>query len=305
MTTPEPPLIAVVGPTASGKSAWGPVIAEAVGGEIIGADSRQVYRGLDIGTAKPSREVRARVRHWCVDHVDPRERYHLARFLQEAQAAMADMRARGRRPVLVGGTGQYVWALLEGWRVPAVEPDAEYRRRLQERAEREGAGALHTALAAVDPAAAARILPGNVRRVIRALEVYEKTGRPISSWQALRRPIPAIIVAPAVERAELDGRIEARVEEMFRAGLVEEVRALLAAGLPATAPGLESIGYREVCRHLAGELSPAEAKAAVQQATRQLARRQWVWFRRDDPRIQWLPSVEEAPAWVRAGSTGV
>ena len=305
MSTPEAPLIAVVGPTASGKSAWGPAMAEAVGGEIIGADSRQVYRGLDIGTAKPSREVRARVRHWCVDHVDPRERYHLARFLQEAHAAMADVRARGRRPVLVGGTGQYVWALLEGWSVPAVEPDAEYRHRLQERAEREGAAALHAALAAVDPASAARILPGNVRRVIRALEVYEKTGRPISSWQASRRPIPAIIVGPAVERAELDRRIEARVEEMFRAGLVEEVRALLAAGLPATAPGLESIGYREVCRHLAGELSPAEATAAVRQATRQLVRRQRVWFRRDDPRIQWLPSVEEALARVRPGWTGV
>lgn len=296
MSAPEPPLIAVVGPTASGKSAWGLAIAEMVGGEVIGADSRQVYRGLDIGTAKPSRAARARVRHWCVDHVDPRERYHLARFLQEAEAAIAEIRAHGRRPVLVGGTGQYVWALLEGWDVPAVEPDSEFRRGLQQRAEREGAAALHGALAAVDPAAAARILPGNVRRVIRALEVYEKTGRPISSWHETRRPIPAVIVAPAVERAGIDARIEARVEEMFRAGLVGEVRSLLAEGLPPTAPGLESIGYREVCRHLAGELSPEETMAAVKQATRQLARRQWVWFRRDDRRIQWLASVGETPA---------
>ena len=292
--TDELPLIAVVGATASGKSDWALALAERLNGEIIGADSRQIYRGLDIGTAKPSSAARARVPHHLVGHVDPRERYHLARYLEETRAALAGIRARGRRPILAGGTGQYVWALLEGWNVPAVAPDLALRAELQALAVRKGPSVLHAALAAVDPAAAERINPNNVRRVIRALEVERISGRPISSWHETRDPLDALILGPTLERPALDARIEARVRAMFQAGLVEEVRALLAGGLPANSPGLGTIGYREVVRHLRGALTLPDAEAAVMLATRQLARRQVTWFRRDDARIQWLHSQTEA-----------
>lgn len=298
----EPALIAVVGPTASGKSAWALAIAERLDGEIIGADSRQMYRGLDIGTAKPNRAARERVLHHCVDHVDPRERYHLARFLQEARAALADIRRRGRQPLLVGGSGQYVWALLEGWSVPPVAPDPALREALASRAEREGAAALHAELAASDPEAATRIPPGNLRRVIRALEVQQASSRPISSWHTARDPIPALIVAPQIEPAALEERVAARVDSMFAAGLVAEVEQLLANGLRHDAPGLESIGYREVVHHLRGELSMAETIVAVKHATQRLAQRQRNWFRRDDPRIRWTPCLETAQALAGAAS---
>ena len=288
------PLIAVVGATASGKSDWALALAERMNGEIIGADSRQIYRDLDVGTAKPSFEARARVPHHLVDHVDPRDRYHLARYLEEARAALAGIRARGRRPILAGGTGQYVWALLEGWNVPAVAPDPALRSELQALAVRKGPSVLHAELAAVDPAAAQRINPNNVRRVIRALEVQRISGRQISSWHETRDPLDALILGPAVERPVLAARIEARVHAIFEAGLVKEVHALLAAGLPANSPGLATIGYREVVQQLRGSLARSATEAAVVLATLQLARRQVTWFRPDDARIQWLDSQTEA-----------
>ena len=204
----SPPLLAVVGPTACGKSDWALALAARVDGEVIGADSRQVYRGLDIGTAKPSLAQRAAVRHHCLDHVEPRERYHLARFLREARAALDDVWARGRVPIVAGGTGQYVWALIEGWDVPEVAPDPAFRAELEARARRDGAAALHEELRRVDAKAAEAILPGNARRTIRALEVLRRTGRPISDWWAARHPIPAVILAPDVDAAELDARID-------------------------------------------------------------------------------------------------
>ncbi len=288
------PLIAIIGPTASAKSAWALDLAEIFNGEIVGADSRQIYRGLDIGTAKPSAQDRARVPHHCIDHVDPSQRYHLARFLADATAAIADIRSRGRRPLLVGGTGQYVWALLEGWDVPPVPPDTDFRAALEARALDEGAAVLHAELALIDARAAQRIPSTNVRRVIRALEVHHLTGRPISSWHDARNPVSAVIVAPQVDRDVLDQRIDARVERMFADGLVEETRALIDAGLPRDAPGLESVGYREVVQHLGAELTLADAIAATQQATRRLARRQWTWFGLDDDRIHWRADVAEA-----------
>ena len=292
------PLVAVVGPTASGKSVWAQAIAEMFGGEIIGADSRQVYRGMAVGTAQPSAAQRARVPHHLVGQAGPAERYHLVRFLAEARAALGEIRARGRLPVLAGGSGQYVWALLEGWSVPEVEPDLDLRARLEARAASDGAAALHAELAAVDPRAAERIAAANVRRVVRALEVHAATGRPISDWHEARDPIEALVIAPAVAPAELDERIAARVEGMFAEGFVDEVRALLEGGLAPEAAALESVGYREVCRHLAGEFTAVEVVEAVQQSTRQLARRQLRWFRPDDLRIHWLERVEQALALV-------
>ena len=296
----NPPLIAVVGPTASGKSAWALDLAERLDGEIVGADSRQVYRHLDIGTAKPTGADRARAPHHCIDHIDPRECHHLGQFRREATAAIVAIRARGRQPLLVGGTGQYVWAMLEGWDVPEVPPDPAFRADLEARALQEGAEALHVELASIDSAAAARILPRNIRRVIRALEVYRTTGKPISSWHSTRAPLDAIILAPAFDPIDLDARIDTRVAAMFDTGLVEEVQALLngtaRVALSPDAPGLESIGYREVVRHLQGAMDRAEALEAVRAATRKLARRQRAWFRQEDARIHWCATLEEACA---------
>ena len=299
-----PPLLAVVGPTACGKTEWALDLAARVDGEVIGADSRQIYRGLDIGTAKPSREQRAAVRHHCLDHVDPRERYHLARYLREARAALDDVRSRGRVPILAGGTGQYVWALIEGWDVPEVEPDPDFRADLEARAERDGPAALHAELRRVDAKAADAILPGNARRTIRAFEVLHSTGRPISDWWAARRPIPAVVLAPEVATRSLDARINRRVDAMFAAGLVEETAALLRDGLPRDAPALESIGYRQVVEHLSGECDRRAALSATRKATRRLARRQRGWFRATDDRVRWAPTLAEALEGV-AGVAGV
>ncbi len=299
-TDPDRPLVAVVGLTASGKTAWGIDLAGLVDGEIIGADSRQVYRRLEIGTAKPTLEERAVVPHHCLDYVDPSERYHLARYLREARAAIDEIRACGKVPVVVGGTGQYIWALLEGWSVPEVEPDLAFRTRMTDFATSDGVQALHDRLATVDPVAAGRIDARNVRRVVRALEVAEVTGRPISAWHDEREPIPAVVVAPSYDLAVLDERISARVDAMIAAGLVEETQALLDSGLPASAPGLGSIGYREIVRHLRGESSLQAAGEEIKLATRQLARSQAKWFRHDDDRIHWCGDIETARATVAA-----
>ena len=286
------PLVAVVGYTASGKTGWGIELAEALDGEVIGADSRQVYRRLELGTAKPTAAERARVPHHCIDHVDPAEQYHLARYLRDARAALGDIASGGKRPILVGGTGQYVWALLEGWSVPEIEPDLALRDALADEAERDGAAALHARLASIDAAAAQRIHPNNIRRVIRALEVHQVSGRPISDWHEEGHELAATIVAPDFDLATIDGRIEARVDAMFAAGLVDETEALITSGLSADVPGLQSIGYRQIVEHLlpTNRAAPSldETVDAVKLATRQLARAQAKWFRRDDPRIQWL-----------------
>ncbi len=292
------PIVAIVGYTASGKTDWGIHLAEALDGEVIGADSRQVYRGLEIGTAKPTPTERARVPHHCIDHVDPAEQYHLARYLRDARAALAEIKSRGKRAILVGGTGQYVWALLEGWSVPEVEPDLDLRHTLQSEAEREGAFALHARLAAIDPTAAQRIHPNNIRRVIRALEVQQLTGRPISDWHDERHQLPVTIVAPDIDMKTIDILIAARVDAMFAAGVVDETKALLGEGLTPDAPGLQSIGYSQIVRRVLSGGSPAPTLdatiEAVKLATRQLARAQAKWFRRDDPRIRWLPAPKAA-----------
>jgi tRNA dimethylallyltransferase len=283
------PLIAVVGATATGKSALALRLARAFDGEIVGADSRQVYRYLDIGTAKPTAAERAEVRHWLIDVADPDEEFSLGRYLDLARQALADIWSHGKRAFLVGGTGQYVWSLLEGWQVPRVGPDWGLRRSLEERARREGAGVLHRELAAVDPEAAARIDLRNVRRVVRALEVYRLTGRPLSSWQEKLQPeFTALILGIELPRSELYRRIDERAERMLAAGLVDEVRGLLARGYGPELPPMTGIGYRQVCQHLTGEISLAEATAKMKTETHRLARMQSTWFRRDDQRIHWL-----------------
>ena len=282
-------LIAIVGPTATGKTALAVALARAVDGEIVGADSRQVYRRMDIGTAKPTPEERALVPHHLLDVAEPNEPFSLAQYLELASASLEDIWGRGRQPLLVGGSGQYVWALLEGWKVPHLPPQRELRRSLEERAAREGAEALHQELARIDPRAADGIDPRNVRRVIRALEVYEATGRPISFWQEKAPPEwDALILGLTCPRDELYRRIDTRVDGMMGAGLVEEVRGLLAMGYSRELPSMSGIGYREACQHLAGELDLPVAAARIKTATHRLARQQATWFRRDDERIRWI-----------------
>ncbi len=281
------PLIAVVGLTASGKSEWAVRIARELDGEIVSIDSRQIYRCLDIGTAKPPPDILDEVPHWCIDIVDPTERYSLGAYLKAARSAIEEIRANGKRPIAVGGSGQHMRALLEGWQVPPVEEDAELRAVLSD----EPDGSLFQQLTSVDPQAAEQIGPTNIRRIIRALEVHHVTGRPISEWQEMREPVSAQAFAPEVSLEDLDERIAQRTRAMFDAGFVDEVRNLLAEGVPDDVPGFDSIGYREVLAHLRGELTRDEAIDGVAQATRRFARRQRRWFRRDDPAICWSADV--------------
>jgi tRNA dimethylallyltransferase len=284
-----PLLVAIVGPTATGKTAVAVALAQRIDGEIINADSRQLYRGMDLGTAKPTAAEQAAARHWLIDLADPDERFTLARVLDLSREAMRDIAARGRVPIVAGGTGQYVWALLEGWRVPRVAPDAALRAELEAVAARGAEGALSRVLEAEDPASARRIDPRNLRRVIRAIEVSRATGRPFSAWQEKDGP-PAervVLLGLRFEREELYRRIDARVDTMMDAGLVDEVRGLRDRyGRDAAA--MSGIGYRQLCQYLEGELSLHDAVERIKTETHRLARMQHTWFRADDPRITWL-----------------
>lgn len=287
----ESAVLAVVGPTASGKSAWALELAQRLDAEIVSADSRQLYRGLEIGSAKPTPAERALIPHHCLDLRDPAESISLAEYLDAARAAIADIHSRGKLPLVVGGSGQYVWALLEGWIVPPAPPDRALRDQLTREAESRGAPALHDDLARVDPDAASRIPPNNLRRIIRALEVHRQTGRPISSWQRERRPLRFAAYAPAHSPEALDRRIDERAAAMFRVGFVDEVADLRREGVPEDAPGFNAIGYREVLSHLRGELSLLDTVAAVARATQRFSRRQRKWFRADNPRIRWSAAL--------------
>jgi tRNA dimethylallyltransferase len=292
-------LVVVVGPTASGKTALALRLAEVAGGEIVSADSQQVYRGMDIGTGKASAEERARVRHHLLDVVDPDDTMTAARFAGLADQVLSSLRVPG---IVAGGTGLYVRALLEGlFEGPGA--DAALRERLAT----EPTETLRERLATVDPETHARLLPGDRLRFIRALEVHALTGRPISAWQAehraARKPrFDTRIVALAPPRPELVARIEARVDQMMAAGFLDEVRALHAAGYGDTR-ALGAIGYRELGAHLRGEMSLDAAISQVKQATRRYARRQVGWWR-PDPGVAWYTSaaevkVAELAAWLR------
>ena len=284
-------LIAIVGPTATGKTALAVELAHRLNGEVVGADSRQVYRHMDVGTAKPTTAERALAPHHLVDVVDPDEPFSLGRWLELAQAALDDVWSRDKQPLLAGGTGQYVWALLEGWRVPRVLPDPEFRLRMEARAPAD----LFETVRGVDPAAAARIGPANRRRLVRALEVYEATGRPISYWQTKEPPgFETTVIGLRLRREELYRRIDERVDGMMQGGLIEETRRLLAMGYARELPSMSGIGYKEACAHLAGGLSLAEAAARIKTETHRLARHQNAWFKASDARIHWLDAGEGA-----------
>ena len=287
-------LVAIVGPTASGKSRIALELAGRLGGEIVNADSRQLYRGMDIGTAKPSIEDRRRVRHHLFDVADPHDGYSLALYQQHARAALEEIWSRDSFAWLVGGTAQYVWALLEAWQVPDVPPDEALRAELADFATTSGWEALHARLLAVDPLSGERLDGRNVRRVIRAIEVFEKTGIPISTWQAKGDPdFEYLLFGVTIPRDEIYARIDRRVDAMFGGGLLEEVQALLDAGVPPTAPAMSSIGYGESVRYLKGETSLAEAIERTKFGTHRLARSQGQWFRADDRRITWVTDADD------------
>jgi tRNA dimethylallyltransferase len=278
-------LIAIVGATATSKTRAAVDLGRRIDGEIIGADSRQVYRGMDIGTAKPTAEEQAVARHHLIDVVEPDEAFSLGRWLELANEALEDIWSRGKQPLLVGGTGQYVWALVEGWRVPRVPPDDGLRAELGSRAPAE----LVTELRRVDPEAEGFVDPRNVRRVVRALEVYRATGKPFSHWRTKEPPpFESLIVGLRLARDDLYRRIDERVEEMFAAGLLDEVRGLLARGYSRELPSMSGIGYREVCEHLAGEIDLETAIERTKTGTHRLARHQNAWFKAGDERIRWL-----------------
>ena len=287
------PLLALVGPTASGKTEAGIRLAEALDAEILSVDSMLVYRGMDIGTAKPTREQRARVPHHLLDLVEPSEPFSVAAFQAEAREAARGVRRRGRRPLLVGGSGLYYRAVVDDLEFPGTERDV--RQELEAEAAAVGGGELYGRLRELDPVAASRIEPGNVRRTVRALEVAAITGRPFSSFAASWESYPdervrgaGIRISPGV----LAARVERRVADMLDAGWLGEVRALVEAGFGGWLTSTQAIGYAELARHLAGALSLEEAVATTVKRTRAFARRQMAWFRRD-PRIAWFEVGEE------------
>ncbi len=282
-------LIVVVGPTAAGKTALGAALAERFGGEVISADAFAVYRGMDIGTAKPDGTLRGRVRHHLIDIADPRERYSAGMFVQDADRAIADITSRGRVPVVVGGTHFYVRALLHG-----LFPEPPKDPRLRERLEREWTSdpaALRVRLARLDPESAKRIAAGDRQRTLRALEVCELSGRPMTElWREHPRGAPRhpfVMLGLNPQRERLRARITERVERMFAAGLVREVEGLLAAGVSPKAHALKAIGYRESCQVLEGLLTISLAVEKAAAATRQLAKRQMTWLRGESD-VEWL-----------------
>jgi tRNA dimethylallyltransferase len=279
-------LLAVVGATAAGKSTLALELALALGGEVLNADSMQLYRGLDIGTAKLADAERRGVPHHLLDVWDVTETASVAEYQRMARSAVDDVLARGHVPVLTGGSGLYVRAVLDDLTFPGT--DATVRARLEQELAAVGAGELHARLAAADPAAAAAILPGNGRRIVRALEVIETTGQPFTAtlpdYRYLR---PALQIGIDVALPELDRRISARVDAMFASGFVEEVRRLLDRGLRDGRTASRALGYAQVTALLDGTMSEQEARADIVRATRRFARRQRSWFRRD-PRVVWL-----------------
>jgi tRNA dimethylallyltransferase len=280
------PVVTIVGPTAAGKSALSIALAHAVDGEVVNADSMQLYRGMDIGTAKLSAAEREGVPHHVLDIWDVTEPASVAEYQRIARAEIDAILARGRAPLLVGGSGLYVRAVLEDFDFPGT--DADLRAALEAELATVGPASLHARLAATDPAAAERILPSNGRRIVRALEVIELTGGPFTARLPDPKPVYAAVhIGVDRDPAELDERIARRVDHMWAAGLVDEVRALAERGLREGRTASRALGYQQVLRWLSGECGEPEAHAETVRATRRFVRRQRSWFRRD-PRIEWL-----------------
>ena len=287
------PLVLIIGPTAVGKTEIAIQLAERLNGEIVSADSRLFYRGMDIGTAKPTREEQARVPHYLIDIANPDEILSLAVFQQKAREAIADIHRCNKLPLLVGGTGQYIRAVTEGWTPPEVQPDERLRNELGKMKETRGIYWLHDKLDKLDSEAARKIDPRNFRRTIRALEVIMSTGKKFSE-QRRQTDSPYRLVANGLTRprAELYARVDARIESMFENGFLDEVKGLLEKGYSPTLPTMSAIGYRECVAVLEGKIKVEEAKQLIGRATRVFIRRQANWFKVSDPAIAWFQVTE-------------
>jgi len=289
----KPPLIIIIGPTAVGKTELAIQLAERLNGEIVSADSRLFYRGMDIGTAKPTPEEQTRVPHYLIDIADPDEILSLAVFQQKARGVISSIHTRNKIPFLVGGTGQYIRAVTEGWNPPAVEPDERLRSELERIKDERDIYWLHDKLRNLDPESAQKIDPRNYRRTIRALEVILTTGKKFSEQRGQSEsPYHLITVGLTRPRPELYERVDQRIDAMFANGFLKEVKSLLTAGYSPSLPTLSAIGYRECIRVINGELSEEQAKAEIRRATRIFVRRQANWFKESDPNIKWF-RVEE------------
>jgi tRNA dimethylallyltransferase len=287
-----PPVVAVVGPTATGKTALAVQLASRLGGEVVNADSMQLYRGMDIGTAKPTPAERGGVSHQLLDLWHVREPASVAEYARRAREVIDRLRAEGVVPLLVGGSGLYVRAVLDDLEFPGTDP--ALRARLERELAAEGSAALHARLAVVDPAAAAAVLPSNGRRIVRALEVVELTGGPFRATLPEPRPhYPAVVVGLDRETADLDERVRTRVDRMWAAGFVAEVEELAADGLREGPTASRALGYAQVLAQLAGEVDADGAREATVRATRRFVRRQRSWFRRD-PAVRWFDAADPA-----------
>jgi len=289
MSSPKAPLILIVGPTGVGKTELAIQLAQKLNGEIVSADSRLFYRGMDIGTAKPSAAELAQARHHLINVANPDETWSLAVFQQAAREAINDIHSRGKLPLLVGGTGQYIRAVTQGWTPPEVQPDPRLRSVLEALAAEHGQYWLHENLRVLDPPAAEKIDARNVRRTVRALEVIFTSGRPFSTQRGVSdSPYRLIGIGLKRPRPELYARIDQRIEAMFENGLLNEVQSLLEKGYPADLPTMSAIGYRECVAVLQGEMSLEEAKMQMKRLTRIFVRRQGNWFKDDDAEIKWF-----------------
>jgi tRNA dimethylallyltransferase len=302
MMSSKLPLILIVGPTAVGKTELAIQLAERLKGEIISSDSRLFYRGMDIGTAKPSPEELARVPHYLIDIVNPDETLSLAVFQQKAKDIIADIHTRNKLPFLVGGTGQYIRAVTQGWSPPEVVADERLRAELEKMKEERGVDWLHDRLVQLDPESAQKIDPRNVRRTIRALEVVLTTGRKFSEQRGQNdSPYQLITIGLTRPRPELYERVDQRIDAMFANGFVDEVKGLLERGYSPTLPSMSAIGYRECVRVVNGEWSIEQAKVEIRRATRVFVRRQANWFKESNPNIMWFDPIEriDIEAYIR------
>jgi tRNA dimethylallyltransferase len=282
-------LIAIIGPTGIGKTKLAIQLALRFDGEIINADSRQIYRHMDIGTAKPTGEELATIRHHLVDIIEPNEEFSLAEYRRLADDTINDIQTQGKLPFLVGGSGLYVWAVLEGWVVPKVAPDVLFRRELEKKAEMGQGAELFQELIKLDPAAAEKIDPRNVRRVIRAIEVNKFSKTPFSTLQKKQTPpFQSLIIGLTADRKELYRRVDERVDNMLKQGFVEEVSSLKQMGYNLSLPSMSSIGYREIGLYLSGEMTLEETIYKIKTGTHRFIRHQYAWFRLKDERIKWF-----------------
>jgi tRNA dimethylallyltransferase len=311
----EKPMIVIVGPTAVGKTDFSIQLAEKIQGEIVSADSRLFYKGMDIGTAKPSTLERKAIKHHLIDIIDPKEKWSLADFQKEAAKVIGEIHHRGKIPILVGGTGQYIWGLLQGWSLTVVKPSFELRGILENWGREIGPKSLHEKLAILDPDAAEKIDSKNLRRTVRALEVMFTTGITFSSqYKKSGNNYSYLLIGLRRDREELYQRIDNRIDSMIKNGLIEEIDGLLMKGNPVDLSAFSAIGYSQIISYLQGKISLEEAVRLIKRQSRIFVRRQSNWFKENDNSIHWfnagqadilqnvLSTIGDSSSWIKLGN---